>query len=453
MASFALRYLYEDRFGGEMQWNKSHRGGDEVYGESIYTNRWEVIGNYELPFAEKMLLSFSYNEHDQDSRYGTTSYIAKQKIGFTQLTWDKQIGFNDLLFGAAVRYTFYDDNTSATQLGDTATFSNQPQHSWLPGVFAQDEIALNKRHKILLGARYDHNSYHGHIFTPRVAYKWALNNENQIRLNAGTGYRVVNLFTEDHAALTGARKVEIRNELRPERSYNINLNYIRKIYVKDGTYVGIDLSAFYTYFNNRINADYETDVNKIIYDNLQGHAESKGVNLNMDINFDWGLNVLAGATLMDNSITTDGNTMRQILTENFTATWAFSYKWMKQNLSFDYTGNVYSPMRLPLLGINDPRKPESPWWSIQNIQLTYSGIKNVEIYCGIKNLLNWTPNKGNPFIIARSNDPFDKKVLFGQDGAVIPTAENPYGLTFDPNYVFGPNQGIRGFLGFRIKVN
>jgi outer membrane receptor for ferrienterochelin and colicins len=29
--------------------------------------------------------------------------------------------------------------------------------------------------------------------------------------------------------------------------------------------------------------------------------------------------------------------------------------------------------------------------------------------CRCENILNWTPNKGNPFIIARANDPFDKK--------------------------------------------
>ncbi|MBK8355297.1 MAG: hypothetical protein IPL13_07970 [Saprospiraceae bacterium] len=65
-----------------------------------------------------MMLSFSYNEHEQDSRYGKTSYIASQKIGFTQLTWDKNAGNHDLLFGIALRYTYYDDNTPTTQNAD-----------------------------------------------------------------------------------------------------------------------------------------------------------------------------------------------------------------------------------------------------------------------------------------------------------------------------------------------
>ncbi len=451
--SIAVRYMYEDRWGGDMRWEKKFRGGDSIYGESIYTKRWEVLGNYQLPTKEKILFSYSYNNHKQNSVYGTTSYIAQQNIAFSQLTWDKKIGSNDFLVGTALRYTFYDDNTPATASSDTINQKTLPQKTWLPGFFIQDEITITKKHKVLLGFRYDYNSYHGNIFTPRFAYKWTVNDKNIIRLNAGTGYRVVNLFTEDHAALTGARIVEIKNELNPEQSYNANLNFIRKFYSKNGTFIGIDLSAFYTYFNNRIVGDYETDPNKIIYDNLNGYAESKGISLNLDIAFNNGLKIIAGGTLMENTLTENGIKEQQILTENFTGVWAVSYKIKKAKLSIDYTGNTYSPMRLPLLGDTDPRSPNSPWWSIQNIQLTFDGFKNFQIYGGIKNLLNWTPNKGNPFIIARTNDPFDKEVLFGSNGQVIATANNPYGLTFDPTYIYGPNQGARTFLGIRYSFN
>jgi outer membrane receptor for ferrienterochelin and colicins len=121
-------------------------------------------------------------------------------------------------------------------------------------------------------------------------------------------------------------------------------------------------------------------------------------------------------------------------------------------LDIDYTGNLYGPMRLPLLGELDPRQEYSPTWSIQNIQFTFNKVKNLELYAGVKNLLNWTPNKGNPFIIARANDPFDKNIQFDANGNAQVTADNPYALTFDPGYVYAPNQGIRGFFGMRYTL-
>lgn len=450
LLSVAVRYYYEDRWGGEMNWNKRFRGGDSIYGESIYTKRWELTGQYQLPFKEKILYAVSYNDHDQDSRYGTTSYIARQKIFFQQLTWDKKSGAHDVLAGITARYTFYDDNTPAT--ADPVGSKNIPNRNWLPGIFVQDEIRLNAKQQLLLGLRYDKHDVHGNIITPRLAFKWKTGDQESIRINAGSGFRVVNLFTEDHAALTGARKVVIKNELKPERSYNINLNYSKKLLTTRGVIWNFDVSAWYTYFNNRIIADYESNPNEINYDNLNGHAISKGITLNTELSLLNGLKGMAGITLQEVATVDQGIKTQQILTEKITGTWSLSYRIKPWNLGIDYTGNFYGPMRLPLLGQLDPRSAHSPLWSIQNIQLVFSGMRSIELYGGVKNLLNWTPNKGNPFIIARTNDPFDKQVVYNTNGQVEATADNPYALSFDPTYVYAPNQGIRFFFGMRVSI-
>src|SRR5690606_28551516 len=104
--SLAGRYVYEDRWGGEMNWNRSYRGGDEVYGESIYTSRWELMGICDLPVRENFSLSVSATGHNQNSVYGDTRYLADQKIMFGQLTWHKTIKNHDILSGLAYRYTY-----------------------------------------------------------------------------------------------------------------------------------------------------------------------------------------------------------------------------------------------------------------------------------------------------------------------------------------------------------
>tara|TARA_R110002051_G_scaffold117009_4_gene190644 strand:+ start:15451 stop:17733 length:2283 start_codon:yes stop_codon:yes gene_type:complete len=447
--SLAGRFFYEDRWGGELQWTPEFRGQDSIYGESIYTRRFELLGKYQLPIKEKMMLSFSYTDHDQNSVYGAVKYLAKQRIGFSQLTWDISKEKHDILLGTAIRYTFYDDNTPATFNLD----KNNPDEVVIPSVFAQDEIFFTKKHSILLGIRYDYDKRHGAIFTPRTAYRWKVTDTDIFRLNLGTGFRVVNLFTEEHAALTGSREVVVVEKLKPEKSFNINLNYLKKIYQDNGAFYSFDFSAFYTHFSNAIIPDYDTNPNQIIYDNLKGKSIAKGISGNFDFVFQNGIKATIGATLQKVANTENGVTKKQILTEEFSGTWNVSYDFKALDLSVDYTGNLYGPMRLPLLGENDPRKEFSPIWSIQNIQFTYKGFNKLELYGGVKNLLNWTPNRGNPFIIARTNDPFDKNVQFDANGNALVTPDNPYALTFDPSYVYGPNQGIRGFLGLRYKIN
>jgi len=453
-ANIAARYFYEDRWGGEMNWNKSYRGSDQVYGESIYTNRLELIGNYQLPIHEKIIFSGSYNYHHQDSWYGKTPYLGIQHIGFGQMAWHKSFKKHEWLTGLALRYNVYDDNSPATY--NPLAGINRPSRTLLPGVFVQDEIRFSDRHTFLAGLRYDHHPVHGNIFTPRFAWKWKTGKEGVFRLNAGTGFRVVNLFTEEHAALTGARTVVIAEELKPEKSYNINLNYTYRIPFTNGFMV-LDGSTWYTLFTNQILPDYDSNPDVILYKNLNGHAISKGVSISAELNIGNRFRSQAGFTLQDiRQIREISGGKKEVfkpaLTESWSGVWSLSYRFPDQGLSIDYTGNIFGPMRLPLLGYLDPRKPYSTVWSIQNLQVSKKIGRKMEFYGGMKNILNWTPVKGNPFIIARAHDPFDKHVEYDSNGQILQTPENPYALSFDPTYVYGPNQGRRIFLGFRLTV-
>lgn len=449
--SLAGRYLYEDRWGGDKRWQKSFRGGDSIYGESIYTNRMEWYGTYQLPIPEKVLLQFSVNRHEQNSYYGTTPYMGLQHVGFAQALWFKTIQKHELLLGGAFRYTWYDDNTVATAISDTVSSTkNLPSVQQLPGLFIQDEWKIRSTHKLLTGLRIDHNTLHGFVVTPRLNYKMNTPDQTAIlRISTGSGYRVANIFTEDHAALTGARQVVFRESLRPETSWNININGVKQFYRNSRYSIHLDMTLFYTHFYNRILPDYDTDPNLIIYSNLNGYATSKGISFNIDATFGKHLKLMAGSTLMDVSLTQNSITKRQPLTERYTGTWNIGYTLERLNLSIDYTGNVYGPMLLPLLGPLDSRPAQSPVWSLQNIQITKRFKYKIELYMGLKNILNYTPPANS---IARAFDPFDKQVTFNAQGQAISTPNNPEALTFDPNYVFAPNQGIRGFIGLRYHL-
>lgn len=440
ITSIAGRYVYEDRWGGELQWNKSLRGSDQVYGESIYTRRAELIGLYQLPVGEKIFTQYSYNWHDQNSWYGTTPYMANQQVGFIQTYWDKQFGEkHNFLLGAALRYTLYDDNTPATAFvnGD-----NHPSEKVLPGLFIQDEWTISEKHKLLGGYRYDHDNDHGSVHSPRVAYKFSPNANNTVRASFGTGFRVVNLFTEDHAALTGAREVVIEEELKPERSYNMNLNYVLKI-PTESFFLGFDITGFYSYFTNKIVGDFDTDPNKIIYDNLRGHAISRGISLNTDVTFTFPLKILAGISYMDvyqKEEDSQGILRKsvQLHAPKWSGNFVVSYS-LPHNVTADFTGNFYGPMRLPVLP-NDYRPEYSPWFCIANLQLTKKFNYGLEFYGGVKNLFNFTPK--DP--IMRPFDPFDQHVN--------DPVGNPNGYTFDPSYNYASMQGRRMFLGIRYSL-
>ncbi|KQT25958.1 TonB-dependent receptor [Chryseobacterium sp. Leaf405] len=437
LASFALRYLYEDRFGGEMQWNKSYRGSDEVYGENIYTNRVEAFGVYQWPMKENIVTQFSYNFHDQNSFYGNNPFVARQKVAFTQTYWDKKLGNHDLIVGATFKRTFYDDNTAGTLSSDGLI--NEPMKSPILGLFIQDQWEINEKNTLLLGYRFDYDKIHHAVHSPRFAWKFSPNPYHTLRFNFGTGFRVVNLFTEDHAALTGSRDVVIKSDLKPERSINGNLNYISKIPVGDKL-LNLDASAFYTYFSNKIVGDFDTDHQKIIYDNLQGYGISRGASLNIDYSFSFPLTVNLGVTYLDVYQKFDGNNEKsqQLHAPKWSGTYNLTYRF-RNNVTVDFTGQFYGPMRLPVLP-DDYRPEYSPFYNLANIQISKSFKSGFEVYGGIKNVFNFTPK--DPLM--RPFDPFDKNVN--------DPVNNPNHYTFDTTYGYAPMQKIRGFLGVRYTL-
>jgi outer membrane receptor for ferrienterochelin and colicins len=441
LANIAARFVYEDRWGGQASWENKWRGSDSIYGESIFTSRYELIGIYQLPVKEKLFFQYSLNNHDQNSYYGTTSYMANQNIAFAQLYWTKKIiPTTELLVGLPFRYTFYDDNTTGTQTGDSNKIVNKPQQTYLPGIFVQTETKY-KKFTALAGLRYDYNTIHGNIFSPRLSLKYAMNSDNIFRLSGGNGYRVVNLFTEDHAALTGAREVVIQNNLKPEKSWNANLNYQKFITMTRG-FLEIDASAFYTYFSNKIIGDFITDPNKIIFDNINGYAVSEGVSLSINATFVSGLKMNVGGTYMkvysvEKNVYGVSERHPQLHAPDFSGNYSISYTFNKAQVTIDYTGNVKSPMYLPVVP-NDYRPERSPWFTIQNFQITKKFRGQFEIYAGVKNIFDFTPD--DP--ILRPFDPFDKHI----------EENNPNGYSFDPSYNYAPMQGRRYFIGIRYNL-
>lgn len=417
-ASLSAKYLFEDRFGGVEEWTTADRGSDRVYGESIYTNRMEILGSYLPEWSDDIRFEGSYAWHDQDSWYGDSNYDASQHIAFLNALWGRMVGRHDLLVGATARFQTYDDNTPAT---------TEVDKRFIPGVFVQDEVRMASDVLTVLGGlRADHHDEHGVIFSPRVALKWDLTDHTAMRLNAGTGFRVVNLFTEDHAALTGAREVVIASELEPERSRSVTLN-LNQVVEFGPNPMMIDVDLFHTRFSNRIHPDYDLDPNLIVYDNLTGHAVSRGFSIafNQNIDFDRFL-YSAGVTVQDvYSVDSEGVREDDFFAADVRGVLSATYTMRSLPLSFDYTGSITGPMRLPSYDEPFARPERSPTYSVHNLQGGWTFASGAEFYLSVKNVFDYT--QPSPLI-----DP-----------------ANPFGDAFDTAYVYGPMRGRHVMFGLR----
>ncbi|MCB0431376.1 MAG: TonB-dependent receptor [Flavobacteriales bacterium] len=417
----AARLYGEERFGGSMNWQPADRGSNAVYGEHIYTRRVEVIGQYQLPLQPYLRIDYSFNRHMQDSYYGHTRFKADQRIAFANLLWMVSKGNHSMVAGMSNKLETYQDNTPASVDGS----------KWVKGVFVQDEWSPTDVMTWLIGARLDHHREHGLIFAPRLGWKQQLATYTTLRVNLGTGFREVQLFTEDHAALTGAREVVVAERIRPESSYNANLN-VNHALSWLGSSGSIDMDVFYTWFTNKIVPDYGVDENLIVYANLNGHGISRGAAFQWHHQIKKSVTLNIGGTFQDvYEMTRESGELKkevQLFTPLFSGTFSAGYEWKQKGWSLNITGKIMGPQHLPHYEPPFTRAEQSPWYVVQHVQVTKKLPHRWECFFGVKNIWNYT-----------------------QDSPLI-DPEHPFGDHFDTSYAYGPLQVRRFFAGFRWSV-
>lgn len=444
---WALKLYFEDRRNGVEEYFKNRnykqlRGSSTVYGESIYTKRYELFGTYELNTKEDIKLDFTVSNHNQDSYYGSDAYMASQQIAFANLVWKKTKKNHHLLMGATTRLQLYDDNTIATEKNMGQKVENMPDNQFIPGLFVQDEWSISNDFKLLTGLRLDNYQAHGPIVSPRLNLKWNLAKWTSIRSNFGTGFKIVNLFTEDHAFVTGQRDVVIAEELNPERSYNgsINLNHVYTLGTSQGV---LDVDFYYTYFTNKILPNYDNP-GQIVYQNSEGIAFTKGIGIQINHSFTNSLKINAGANFQKaqtvnklNGIETRSNILYAV---NTSGNAAISYKLSKPNILIAYTLNATGSMELPEVYDVDesgqvstvPRPLRSKPYMLHNLQVTKKLKSRVlNIYVGVQNIFNFIPNY-SPLVAYNDSN--------------YPVGFSPY---FDTSYAYAPLHGREIYVGFR----
>lgn len=446
--TISSRYYFEDRRNGVEEFLKNRnyknlRGSENIYGESIYTYRFELFGKYEFDLIEDFEVNYSYSTHNQNSYYGSDYYVANQDIFFSQFTLNKKYKKHDFLYGLSIKNNLYDDNTIATEKVVNGKTRNNASNQFVPGLLVQDQFKPSEKISLIGGLRLDHFKDHGLIFAPSFHIKYNPGEWLAFRLNAGTGFRLVNLFAEDHAFVTGQREVKILEELQPEKSKSLilNTNYIYTGFNGSGNF---DIDLFYTHFSNKIIPNYDNQ-KYIIYQNSEGYSYSKGVSGAWNHSF---LNGMAFTLNFNHQVvkyTKYNNNIRTLLDMEHSPRWTagLNIKFpINRNWFLNTSSNYVGVMQLPKVfdmgtngQISEIARPEkSKPFSLHNININGKLSNKNEVYLGVLNIFNFR-QKESPLVAF--NDPNYNKGF------------SPF---FDTSYAYAPNHGIEFFVGYKFYL-
>ena len=426
---FGAKFIDEQRTGGQKGFKKDQPNDENnAYRIDIDTRRYEAFAKfgYIMPNDENRSIALITNfaSHEQKSFYGLRNYDAEQKYFYANLLYQSYFGNLKHKYTAGLSF-IYDDFSDALSVDNISTNRTEKvagaymEYTWLPNDF----ITLQT------GLRYDDHNLYGGFVTPRLHFRYQFAPKSTARLAIGSGRRTANPIAENSFLLASSRSIEIAEELKQEKAWNLGLSLTQYF---DLFGRGFTLSAdFYrTVFDNQIITDLDNSVDKVRFYNLDGSSWANNYQLELKFAPIDRFDIITAIRFSDVKANIN-NEFRKVPYVNrykglITASYATNFnKWQ-----FDFTTQLNGDMRIPSTQENPTefqRREKSPVYAVMNTQITRR-FKIWEIYVGVENLGNYT-----------------------QDNPII-DAENPFGEYFDASMIWGPIQERKFYIGLRFTI-
>lgn len=420
---FGFQVLGENRKGGQI-FSTSLDG--KKYETNVNTTRYDFFTKNGFIFDQLtntslgLILNAQY--HKQNSIFGLKNYDALQKSFYSNLIF--QTSSLDETHSIKTGISFVFDQYKEKLNGGTY-FRKESR----PGIFAEYKYSPYDQVMIMPGARVDFHNLYGTFFTPRLHFKWDINQNTTLRLSGGKGYRSVNPFAENINYFISSRLFKVIDNTTYEEGWNYGINLTKYFTISDRE---LRLTAEYyrTDFIKQTVVDIDSDAREVrIYD-LKGKSYSNNFQIEAAYELLSRLDVFAAIRYSDVKTQIGEKLLSKPLASKMKFLTTLSYYNENRDWLFDASFLINGGGRVPSTKQNPVQHQRSETFSSfmnVNLQITKK-FEYLDLYFGIENLTNFKLE--NPII----------------------SAENPFGDYFDSSLIWGPIEGRKFYIGLRLSV-
>lgn len=434
IGQFAIKILNDKRRAGQVNFDPdTEKLTTAHYGVGINTQQYTFTGKLGYMFPGSKYKSFgiifSANQYNNDSYYGLNKYDGKQKSVYANFIYQSIIGTTDHKFRTG--FSFINDNYNENFNSDIFK-----RNEIVPGAFFEYTYTAPEKFSAIAGIRVDYHNLYGWITTPRLNLKYDFTPKTNLRLSAGSGFRVADIFAENAGVFTSSRQYQILNPtnsygygLDPEKAWNYGLNFIHnfKLNHRSGS---LSIDAYHTDFNNQTVVDLDASPREINFYNLQGKSFSNSIQAELNYELLPKFDVRMAYRWLDVQTNYDGLMREKPFVAKHRAFINLAYE-TANKWKFDYTAQWLSKKRIPDTQSN-PATMQLPAYSPDYVQMaaqiTKSFSKKWDVYVGGENLTGF--RQKNPII----------------------DAANPFGQYFDASMIWGPVSGRMIYAGLRYII-
>ena len=430
VSQIGIHAMVDEKTGGENGFRKSENPlTSDLFGYLNDYRKVEVFGKTGFLFPDKpykgwgLIYSASYQEMDIQS--GRKAYYGAEKTAYFNMINQNIIGnsFHQYRTGASLMLDDFDES-----FRDSSKDSSFNRTEAVPGVFFEYTYMPGDQLTIVAGNRVDFHNLYGVFWTPRLHIKKPIGENADLRLSAGRGYRVPNVFAENVFTLVSSRDIIVEDSPRPEVSWNYGASFGWEPASISNLTLMVDY--FYTSFENQLVMDMDRDPDKVYFHNLDGRSYASSFQTEVKYDIGYGFHTKIAYKNYDVRTTINEQLMKMpfISANRFfiNAGYASDFDIWQADMTLQW----YGPKRLPSTEANEEpfQRPafSEDFWNL-NAQVSRA-FRWGEVYLGSENMLN-----------------------FQQPDAIIDPG-NPFSENFDASLVWGPLAGRMIYAGLRYKI-
>jgi outer membrane receptor protein involved in Fe transport len=433
-----IKYMREERIGGQFDYSRNDPNTwDSGYGINIGTERAEAFTKLGGMFGPSDNMSLGWIQsmtfHEMNSWLGFNQYDATQKSYYTNLLYQYFPAEKHTVdAGVSYRFDHYDELQAIYRpLADQVIPGHEAETvESVPGMFLQYTYNDSAKVTLLAGVRYDFYRNHGARFTPRVHLRYEIMPHLTLRASAGKGYRTVHVLAENMYFLASSREMIIAGDLDIEEAWNAGVNLTGYIPI-GGRELRLTGEAHRTSFVKQIVTDLDTDIDRVLFYNLDGRSWSNVFQVEAQMQPVTGLDISAAWRWNDVWQTIGGELREKPLSSRYKGLLTVSYTTRMRKWQVDYTLQYNGPGRIPSTLANPEPYRGNDYFSaypVMNAQVTRY-FRKWSVYLGAENI---TGSRQHNAIIA---------------------PEDPFGPYFDGAMIWGPVHGRKLYAGFRFAID
>ncbi len=433
-----LRVMQDEKQTGETDFDPNRdKFTTNNWGSEITTSRIDFSTKTGYVFKDMPFQSIgfqnAFSQHHQKSYFGLREYEIKQQSYYSNLIFNSIISNTRNKFATGLTFTF-DKYTELVNVTDWSRLDNSL------GLFFEYTFDNGDDLSFILGGRVDTHNRLGTFFTPRFHFRYNPWEKGVLRLSAGRGKRIANVFAENQQYFGSSRVFSIAEEggkmygLDPEIAWNYGISFTQKFQLFNRP-ADVTLDVYRTDFQNQVVVDVMQSPQSVLFYNLKGDSYANSIQFDFNYEIKKHFNLRTAYKYYDIAVDYLSGTYQRPLQakHRFFANLEYATHIVEKGKQwrFDFTWNWLGKQQLPSTFGNPEgeRLPDfSPSFSVMNAQITRTFSSFFEMYIGGENIGNYR-----------------------QEKAILGT-HNPFGSHFDTSIIYAPVFGQMYYAGLRFKI-